>query len=160
MSISESEISNFKRSIQLAIEAEEAGNLPIGAVITLDDEIVSEGRNAIWYPRFNPNRHAEIEALRNVPEELWQSARKMSLYTTLEPCLMCVGAILLHPIKRVVYGSADDYGGSGLVFGHMPTYFEEELSRIEWSGPAYEEECDKLFLRVMQLVMDRREKDN
>lgn len=71
MTISESEISYFKSSIQLAIEAEGVGNLPIGAVITLDDEIVSEDRNAIWYPRFNPNRHAEIEALRNVPEELW-----------------------------------------------------------------------------------------
>jgi tRNA(adenine34) deaminase len=160
MKISESETSFFKRSIQLALEAGEEGNLPIGAVITLDDEIVSEGRNAIWYPRFNPNRHAEIEALRNVPEELWQSKGEMSLYTTLEPCLMCVGAILLHHIGRVVYGSADDYGGAGLVFGHMPKYFEEELSRIEWIGPAYEEECDKLFLRVMQLVMERREKEN
>ena len=160
MTISEFDASSFQRAIQLSLEAEKAGNLPIGVVITLKDEIVSEGRNAIWYPRFNPNRHAEIEALRNVPDELWPSAREMSLYTTLEPCLMCVGAILLHHIGRVVYGSADDYGGAGLVFGHMPTYFEEELSRIEWIGPAYEEECDKLFLRVMQLVMDRREKEN
>ena len=101
-----------------------------------------------------------IEALRKVPEDLWKSARNMTLYTTLEPCLMCVGAILLHHIGRVMYGSADDYGGASLVFGHTPFYFEEELSRIQWMGPAYSQECDKLFLRVMQMVMERRENEN
>ena len=95
-----------------------------------------------------------------MPEDLWKSAGDMTLYTTLEPCLMCVGAILLHHLGRVMYGSADDYGGASLVFGHTPTYFEEELSRIKWIGPAYGEECDKLFFRVMQLVMERREKEN
>jgi tRNA(adenine34) deaminase len=160
MTISESETSFFKRSIQLALEAGEEGNLPIGAVITLDGKIVSEGKNTIWYPQYNPNRHAEIEALRNVPGKLWKSSRDMTLYTTLEPCLMCVGAIILHHIGCVMYGSADDYGGASLVFGHTPTYFEDELSRIEWIGPAFAEECDKLFLRVMQLVMERREKES
>jgi len=160
MIISEAETSFFKRSIQLALEAGEEGNLPIGAVISIDGKIVSEGRNAIWYPQFNPNKHAEIEAFRNMPEDLWKSARNMTLYTTLEPCLMCVGAILLHHIGRVMYGSVDDYGGASLVFGHTPTYFEVELSRIKWIGPAYSEECDKLFLRVMQMVMERRENEN
>jgi tRNA(adenine34) deaminase len=64
----------------------------------LDGRIIAEGKNAIWFPKFNPNRHAEIEALRNVPEELWKYSRNMTLYTTLEPCLMCTGAILLHHI--------------------------------------------------------------
>ncbi len=59
-----------------------------------------------------------------------------------------------------MFGSADDYGGASLVFGHTPTYFEDELSRIEWIGPAYAEESDKLFMRVMKLVMERREKEN
>lgn len=160
MNISEFDRSSFQRAIQLALEAEEAGNLPIGAVISLDGEIVAEGKNAIWYPQYNPNRHAEIEALRIVPENLWKSSRDMTLYTTLEPCLMCAGAILLHQIGCVLYGSADDYGGASLVFGHTPTYFEEELSRIEWIGPSYAEECDELFMRVMKLVMEWRKKDN
>ncbi len=160
MTISEFDTSSFQRAIQLALEAEKAGNLPIGAVISLDGMIVAEGKNAIWYPTYNPDRHAEIEALRNVPENLWKSSRDMTLYTTLEPCLMCVGAIILHHIGCVMFGAADDYGGASLVFGHTPTYFEDELSRIEWIGPAYAEECDTLFERVMKLVMERRKKED
>jgi tRNA(adenine34) deaminase len=157
MDISEFDVSFFQRAIRLALEAEKEHNLPIGAVISLDRRIIAEGKNAIWSPQFNPNRHAEIEALRNVPQELWKYSRNMTLYTTLEPCLMCTGAILLHHIGRIMYGSSDDYGGGSLVFGHMPTYFEEEVSRIEWIGPAYPEACDRLFMRVMKLVEQRRD---
>jgi tRNA(adenine34) deaminase len=153
---SESDILCFQRAIQLALEAEKEGNLPIGAVISLDGRIIAQGKNAIWSPKFNANRHAEIEALRDVPEQLWESSRNTTLYTTLEPCLMCTGAILLHHIGRVMYGSSDGYGGASLVFGHMPTYFEREVSKIEWIGPAYAEECDNLFQRVMRLVEKRR----
>jgi tRNA(adenine34) deaminase len=156
MDASESDILFFRRAIRLALEAEKEGNLPIGAVIGLDGRIVAEGKNAIWFPEFNPNRHAEIEALRNVPQELWKYSRNMALYTTLEPCLMCTGAILLHHVGRVMYGSSDNYGGASLVIGHMPTYFEEEVSRIEWIGPADPEGCDKLYERVMILVEKRR----
>ena len=81
----------------------------------------------------------------------------MTLYTTLEPCLMCTGAILLHHIGRIMYGSSDDYGGASLVIGHMPPYFEKEVSRIEWIGPAYTEECDQLSMRVRKLVEKKRD---
>jgi tRNA(adenine34) deaminase len=161
MDISESDILCFQRAVQLALEAEKENNLPIGAVISLDGRIIAEGKNAIWFPEFNPDRHAEVEALRSVPQELWKHARDMTLYTTLEPCLMCMGAILLHRIGRVMYGSGDHYGGASLVIGHMPPYFEEEISRTEWIGPAYTEECDRLFTRVMRLVeksWDRKDK--
>jgi tRNA(adenine34) deaminase len=157
MDISESDVLFFQRAIRLALEAEKENNLPIGAVISLDGRIIAEGKNAIWFPKFNPNRHAEIEALRNVPQELWKHSRNMTLYTTLEPCLMCTGAILLHHIGRIMYGSSDDYGGASLVIGHMPTYFEKEVSRIEWIGPAYPEECDQLYMRVMKLVEKKRD---
>lgn len=156
MNLSDSDISSFHHAIVLALEAESLGNLPIGSVITLHGEIIGRGQNAIWHPEYNPNRHAEIEALRAVPSELWRSSREMTLYTTLEPCLMCLGSILLHQIGRVLYGAADDYGGASLVFGHMPTYFEEEIARIEWSGPAFPEECEPLFTRVMKMVETRR----
>jgi tRNA(adenine34) deaminase len=156
MEISESDALFFQRAIRIALKAEREHNLPIGAVISLDGRIIAEGKNAIWSPQFNPNRHAEIEALRNVPQELWKHSRNMTLYTTLEPCLMCTGAILLHHIGRIMYGSSDDYGGASLVIGHMPPYFEQEVSRIEWIGPAYPEECDPLFVRVMKLVEKSR----
>ena len=157
MELSTLDISCFQRAIRLALEAEAQDNLPIGAVISLEGRIIAEGKNAIWSPTFNPNRHAEIEALRSVPQPLWASSRRMTLYTTLEPCLMCIGAILLHHVGRVIFGSADYYGGAGLVLGHMPPYFEEEASRTEWLGPAHTEGCEPLFARVMQLVEERRE---
>ncbi len=156
MDISESDVSFFTRAIRLASKAEKRNNLPIGAVISLEGKIIAEGQNRIWYPKFNPNRHAEIEALRNVPNHFWEFSRDMTLYTTLEPCLMCLGAILLHQIGRVMYGSSDNYGGASQVIGHMPTYFEEAVSRTEWIGPAYPSECDQLFDRVMILVERRR----
>jgi tRNA(adenine34) deaminase len=157
VNISESDISFFNRAIELAHKAEKQKNLPIGVVICLEGQVIAEGQNAIWHPRFNPNRHAEIEALHNVPEHLWEHARNMTLYTTLEPCLMCMGAILLHRIGRVMYGSSDDYGGASLVIGHLPVYFEDMASKTEWVGPAYPSECDQLFERVMILVKKRRE---
>ena len=156
MNITESDVSFFTRAIRLAREAEKQNNLPIGAVISFEGEIIAEGQNTIWHPKFNPNRHAEIEALRNVPAHLWECSGEMSLYTTLEPCLMCMGAILLHSIGRVVYGASDNYGGASQVIGHMPFYFEEKVSRTEWIGPAYPSECDPLFERVMILVDKRR----
>ncbi len=156
MNISKSDVSSFTQAIGLAREAEKRNNLPIGAVISIQGKTIAEGQNAIWYPKFNPNRHAEIEALRNVPDHLWEFSRDMTLYTTLEPCLMCLGAILLHNIGRVLYGSSDYYGGASQVIGHMPIYFEKRISRIEWLGPAYPGECDPLFEQVMVLVEKRR----
>ncbi|MGD2146782.1 MAG: nucleoside deaminase [Anaerolineae bacterium] len=156
MNFSESDIICFERAIQLALEAEQLGNLPIGAVIALDGAIIAEGKNGIWSPKLSLHRHAETEALRQVPEHLLERSREMTLYTTLEPCLMCTGAILLHRIGRVLYGSADTYGGGGTVFGHMSTYFEERLSETEWRGPAYPSVCDALFERAMALEEQRR----
>ena len=155
MDIPESDVFFFDRAIQLALEAGEQGNLPIGAVIGLDGIIIAEGKNAIWYPSLSLHRHAETEALRQVPARLMEHSRRMTLYTTLEPCLMCTGAILLHRIGRVLYGSADTYGGGSTVFGHMPAYFEERISETEWLGPAYPEKCDELFERVTALEGQR-----
>lgn len=151
MNLTEYDISFFHRAIALANEAEKQNNLPIGSVIVFEENIISEGRNTIWSPTLSLTRHAEIEALRNVPEHLWKYSRKMTLYTTLEPCLMCIGAILLHQVGRVLYGSADGYGGASLVIGKMPTFFEEQMNQTEWIGPAFPEECDQLYKRVMKL---------
>jgi tRNA(adenine34) deaminase len=156
LDILESDVLFFDRAIQLALDAEKRGNLPIGAVIALEGTIIAEGKNGIWSPTLSLHRHAETEALGQVPVDLLERSREMTLYTTLEPCLMCAGAILLHRIGRVLYGSGDTYGGASLVFGHMPTYFEQRISETEWLGPAYPERCDELFERTMALVRRRR----
>ena len=96
-----------------------------------------------------------MEALRVVPEGLWEYSRDMTLYTTLEPCLMCLGAILLHQIGRVVFGSTDSFGGAGTVIGHMPTYFKNQFLKIEWIGPASPDRCDPLHMRIKSLERKR-----
>jgi tRNA(adenine34) deaminase len=143
-------------AVRLAQEAQRAGNLPIGAVVTLNGKVVGEGRNSIWVPKFNPSRHAEIEALAVVPTGLWTRPKEMTLYTTLEPCLMCLSAILLHHIGRVVFGSSDSGGGASSAFGHLPPYFEAELQALEWVGPALPQECDELYEMALTLLADHR----
>lgn len=137
---------NFLHSaIELARSAQQIGNLPIGAVITLDDEIIGEGKNSIWVPQYRPNRHAEIEALESVREpELWSRSRDMTLYTTLEPCLMCLGTILVYRIGRVVFGSNDPHGGARCIVDYMPKAFDDLWKFTEWIGPALPQECDEL----------------
>ena len=154
--LSDLDLKHFHRAIELALEAEVEGNLPIGVVISYEGRNVAEGKNSWWVPEYNPIRHAEIEALMRVPRDLLEHSREITLYSTLEPCLMCTSAILQHSVGRVLYGTVDVYGGSGVVFGHMPPYFEEELAKVEWLGPALPEECDPLYKRVMELVEDRR----
>lgn len=146
----------MQRAIKLALLAEQEGNLPVGAVITLAGKVVAEGRSAVYTPRFDATRHAEMEALRAVPQELWPSSRKMSLYTTLEPCLMCFGSILLHKIERVVFGAADNYGGASATMSHLPPYFQERIAVTQWSGPIMPDECDLLHERLLKLEQARR----
>jgi len=145
----------LNRAIELAQEAGSIGNLPIGCVICLDDQIVAEGKNSIWVPRFEPYRHAELEALRAVPADLSSRFNQMTLYTTLEPCLMCAGAILLHRIGRAIFGASDDYGGIGVTVDRLPPYFAEQYSLTSWIGPALSKECDALFRRVTELERER-----
>ena len=143
------------RAIELALLAEQEGNLPVGAVISFAGEVVAEGRSAIWVPEFDATRHAEMEALRTVPPGLWDSPGEMSLYTTLEPCLMCFGSILLHGVGKVVFGSTDSYGGASSVLSHLPPFFQERIENTQWLGPIMPSECDPLHERLLVLEEDR-----
>ncbi|NIM95773.1 MAG: hypothetical protein GTO18_18900 [Anaerolineales bacterium] len=145
----------MRRAIELALLAEQEGNLPIGVVITLNGEVVAEGRNAIWVPEFDATRHAEMEALRAIPTDHRGSFKQMTLYTSLEPCLMCFGSILLHGISRVVFGATDSYGGPGLVLAHLPPYFQEQFRKTQWVGPIMASECDLLHYRALALERAR-----
>jgi tRNA(adenine34) deaminase len=146
----------MRRAIEFALRAEREGNPPVGAVISLHGEVVAEGGAANWVPRFDATRHAEMEALRAVPANLWKSSDEMSLYTTLEPCLMCFGSILIHGIGRVVFGSSDGYGGASPILPHLPPYFRERIENTQWLGPIMPAECDPLFERLLAFLEEAR----
>lgn len=148
----EAHLVHLRRAVELALEAETAGNLPVGAVLTLDDRVIAEAGNSILRPHYYPGGHAEVESLRRVPAHLWSRAREMTCYTTLEPCVMCMGAILLHGVGRVVFGSSDPEGGAGVVLPHLPAYYARRggAGVPEWIGPLLPELCDALYQRVKE----------
>jgi tRNA(adenine34) deaminase len=143
-------LKHLQRAIQLALQAEAQGNLPIGALITLDEEIIAEAGSSILFPEYHPGRHAEREALQLVPVKLWPRSREMTCYTTLEPCTMCMGTLLLHGIGRVVFGARDTEGGAGGLLQHLPDYYASGAGVPEWIGPVMPETCDALYQRVRE----------
>jgi tRNA(adenine34) deaminase len=94
------------RALDLARDAERAGEVPVGAVVVKDGAVVAEGHNA---PRAlaDPTAHAEILALRRAAEALGtERLDGCELWVTLEPCAMCAGAIAHARIARLYYGTA------------------------------------------------------
>lgn len=147
----ETHLKYLHRAIELALDAERLGNLPVGALITLDGEVIAEAGSAILKPHYYPGGHAEVESLRRVPAHLWRRGREMTCYTTLEPCVMCMGAILLHGVGRVVFGARDGEGGAGVLLPHLPKYYASEAACVpEWIGPLLPELCDALYRRVKE----------
>jgi tRNA(adenine34) deaminase len=99
-------------ALQQAREARAAGEVPVGAVVVKDGEIIGAGFNAP-ISRHDPAAHAEILALRDAARRLGNYRLPgCELYVTLEPCAMCVGAILHARIARLVYGAADPKTGA------------------------------------------------
>ncbi|WP_422655611.1 tRNA adenosine(34) deaminase TadA [Leminorella grimontii] len=97
----------MRYALQLAERADEEGEIPVGAVLVLDNKIIGEGWNRP-IGRHDPTAHAEIAALRQGGETL-QNYRLLgaTLYVTLEPCIMCAGAMVHSRISRLVYGASD-----------------------------------------------------
>ncbi len=97
----------MREALALARQAWVAGEVPVGAVVVRDGEIVGRGYNAP-ISRHDPTSHAEIMALRDAAARLGNYRLPgCSLYVNIEPCVMCAGAIIHARIARVVYGAAD-----------------------------------------------------
>ncbi len=118
----------MQRALELAAEAADEGEVPVGAVIVKDGQLVSEGRNRREIGK-NALAHAEIEAINGACRALggWRLSG-CTLYVTLEPCPMCAGALINARVDRVVYGTADPKAGScgslvnlfSLPYNHQP----------------------------------------
>jgi len=99
-------------ALELARQAELAGEVPVGAVVVKEGEIVGRGFNAP-IGRHDPSAHAEMLALRDAAQNVGNYRLVgCELYVTLEPCLMCVGAMFHARIARVVYGASDPKTGA------------------------------------------------
>ncbi|HKU45303.1 MAG TPA: tRNA adenosine(34) deaminase TadA [Burkholderiales bacterium] len=97
----------MRRALELAKRAQDEGEVPIGALVVVEDEILGEGWNRP-IAASDPTAHAEIQALRNAALRLKNyRLTGATLYVTLEPCDMCVGAMFHARIGRAVYGAKD-----------------------------------------------------
>ena len=110
------------RALELAHRAADEGEVPVGAVVVRDGAIIGEGHNRP-IAGHDPTAHAEIAALRDAAARLGNYRLPgTTLYVTLEPCVMCAGAIVHARVARVVYGAADPKAGAcGSVFHLLPS---------------------------------------
>ena len=134
----------MRRAIELARQAEAAGEVPVGALIVRNGEVIAEGFNRP-ISTHDPTAHAEMVALRAA------AARSDSyrltgstLYVTLEPCAMCAGAMVHARVERLVYGAPDPRAGAaGSIFNVVRT--PELNHRLDVDGGVLGEECATLL---------------
>lgn len=130
----------MKHAINLAERAAYKGEVPVGAVLVLNDEVVGEGWSSSIYLN-DPTAHAEVLAIRNAGK-LIKAYRFLEsvIYVTLEPCLMCLGSIIQARVSRVIFGANDNKVGAARYFNHLRyyTYISQSLS---FTSGVLQDEC-------------------
>ncbi|MCC2666974.1 MAG: tadA [Gammaproteobacteria bacterium] len=147
--ISEQDIQWMRHALQLAEFAVTQQEVPVGAVLISDNSIIGEGSNCP-IRLCDPTAHAEIIALRQGARHL-NNYRLINstLYVTLEPCMMCVGAIVHARVKRVVYGALDPKAGAIVSAFDIGT--TQKLNhKVLYEGGALGKECGQILSDFFQ----------
>ena len=134
----------MRHALSLAEQAAEQGEVPVGAVLVRDDVVIGEGFNRPIADH-DPSAHAEMLALRAAG--LSQSNYRLpstTLYVTLEPCVMCAGAIIHARVQRLVFGALDPKAGA--VSSVYDVISQPRLNHVvECTGGVLEEECSAIL---------------
>lgn len=145
----------MQEAISEALKAEQIGEVPIGAIIVVDDQIVSRAHNL----RESEQRsiaHAELLAIDEACKATgsWRLEDAV-LYVTLEPCPMCAGAIVLSRVKKVVFGAYDPKGGCA---GTLMNLLDDERfnHQSEVIGGVLENECGELLSQFFRNLRQRK----
>lgn len=136
----------MRRALALAADAAEAGEVPVGAVVTRGEQVIAEARNAMR-TSLDPTAHAEMEAIRGAAAALRTSRLdECTLWVTLEPCAMCAAALSISRIKALRFGAEDPKGGAVV---HGPRIFAQPTChhRPDVLGGIGEEESAELLRR-------------
>ena len=145
-------------AIQEAKKAEKLTEVPIGAVIVLNGEIIARAHN-LRETKQNAVAHAELLAIEQACKNLgsWR-LENATLYVTLEPCAMCSGAIILSRIERVVFGAIDPKGGCAGTF--MNLLQDERFNhQSEVVSGVLEEECGQLLTLFFRAIRERKKRE-
>jgi len=134
----------MRAALEQALEAGRRGEVPVGAVVVVDDEIVGAGFNQP-IGGHDPTAHAEIVAMRDAARQLGNyRLRGATLYVTIEPCQMCVGAMVHARVERVVYGTREPKAGA--IESAMRAHEHPALNhRMTATGGVLEEECRRMI---------------
>ena len=139
----------MRYALDLAGRAGEQDEVPVGAVIIQDDKVIGEGWNRPITTN-DPTAHAEVVAMRAAAQQLGNYRLSGStLYVTLEPCLMCAGAMIHARIGRLVFGAYDPKRGA--VNSTLPAFDARGLNhRLDVCGGVLEQDCADQLLRFFR----------
>lgn len=148
-------------AMQLANAAAEADEVPVGAILVLDDQIIGRGFNRP-ISSCDPTAHAEINALRDAAARVGNyRLLDSTMYVTLEPCAMCAGALVHARVARLVYGAAEPKAGA---VDSRQRFFDNAWlnHRVTWASGVMQAECSEqlsaFFRRRRQAKREAKER--
>lgn len=145
----------MKMAIEEAKKASDIGEVPIGAVIVKNDEIIARAHN-LRESKKDPTAHAEYLAIQKASKFLnsWR-LEECQLYVTLEPCVMCAGAIVMSRIPHVIYGAKDPKGGcAGSLMDLLQEPRFNHRARVEIG--VMEEACSQLLTEFFRNIRKKK----
>jgi len=148
----------MRLAIDEAKKAEQLGEVPIGCVIVLNDQVIARAHN-LRETKQNAVAHAELLAIEMACEMInsWR-LENAELYVTLEPCAMCSGAIILSRMKRVIYGATDPKGGCAGTF--MNLLQDQRFNHnSEVTSGVLKEECGELLSNFFKKIREKKKKE-
>lgn len=148
----ETDIFWMQQALMLAKQAALEGEVPVGAIVVFENEILGQAYNQP-IAHSDPTAHAEIIALRQAAEKIGNyRLLNTSLYVTLEPCLMCAGAIVHARVKHLIYGADDKKAGA--IVSKAQVFEQTFLNhKVQYKGGVLKEECSHV---LSQFFAERR----
>lgn len=142
--IEDVDVTFMRQAIELARKGRESNEVPVGAVVTFKGEIIGKGFNQC-IQNHDPTAHAEIIAVRAAAKHVGNyRLNECNLYVTLEPCLMCFGALVHARISKLIYG-ADDIKTGALQYNKDQDNFTKLNHKFEITSGILKEECAELL---------------
>jgi tRNA(adenine34) deaminase len=144
----------MRQALDLAQQAASIEEVPVGAIVVANGEVIGRGFNCPIDSN-DPTAHAEIVAMRDAANNLGNYRLSgCELYVTIEPCTMCLGAMVHARIKRVIFGALEPRAGA---FASNPMLMDADHfnHKIEWSGGVLEQDCSEL---IKEFFKGRRSK--
>jgi tRNA(adenine34) deaminase len=135
----------MQEALKEAAISRDAGDWAIGAIITFENKIIARGRNQVYSSR-NRLLHAEMDALQQIQKNYFdRKGKDLTIYTTLEPCPMCFGAILFGGIRRIVAGANFDSSGASAYLDHLPPFFKQPQYKTAFITGLLARDCAEMW---------------